>query len=276
MKDIYFDYQETLLDLIMDALERNDLDVLMGIQTFDAAISFSGSMSIESIIAFLFVNGVNAPAEAKQIREELAGSEGENLYIMGMYDSRKQEAERLENRLVPYSNIISASKGLRNAVKDLSILQELGIIKVERDEQTGEIYVGLSEMWDGILDDIARTGREAGVYGSAMGRILSIAIHKKGFTSLIPLIHAYLLAIKNGKITNQDFLEKCCPRIHRPYRFFMNLIDRNWTKVDDIKVFKFWDGQRIILNPSGIRAVKVWRTLANARSMTRTYGELNE
>jgi len=266
-----YDYEETMLDIILDLLERNDLDLLRGIQTFDSALDYPGVMGMEAIMTVLFNESINAPAEAKQIREDLA-TKGTEIYTMGMYETLEKRAERLEKGLVPFSRVTSALKGLRSAVEDLYMLQKLGLIEVERMESEMEpTHIRLSDIWNGAIEDIIRQGREATIFGSAMGRILSVAIHKKGFTSLIPLIHAYLLADRQGgELGTQQFLERCCPRVRRPYRFFTNLLERDKKKVDDIKAFTFNDGTRMIMNPAGVRTVKEWRTRANARGLART------
>jgi len=274
MTDFLDDYHSVLIDFIKTSLVNGEIEDLMGLQTLDSAIDFTGITGMESIINVMFTESVKAPQEAKEIRERLA-TDWNHYYELGVAEKLQSRAEDLENGFIPIGKVENACGGLRQYLPHIQKLQDYDIIRAVA--HSGSVYTHLclpKETWGKTIDTIVRTGHETQVFGSAMGKLLGIALSDRGFSSLKPLILAYNKANRTtGEISNDMFIEECCSAVSRPQRFHSNMIERDGKKADAIKAFKFIGDGKIILNTNGIRAISRWRTLAERRSRERTAGE---
>jgi len=271
---IWEDYQETLLDVIVDALTRRDLRALRGIQCLDASTEWTGAMGVESVLNVLFRASFEAPLEARRIRDQLA-SEAEALHDRGFYEALGAKAERLERRMFPIQEVTAACVGLRHGMEAVNELYSHGLVRVERPDPADPeaLYVGLSALWDGFLEEIEKTGEieEANVYSSAMGKMLSIAMDG-GMSSVAPLVLiAHQAEGKGGEATYDELLE-CCAGHHRPKRFTDNLLQRGQKRPAAIRPFSSDYGNRLNVNVDLIYVVGLWRARANARAAGRGLG----
>lgn len=260
MRDIMEDYKETLLELILNALEKGDSDLLNGIQTLDSALEYTGVMGMASVIDSLITASKEFLERAKKIRKMLE-TRSEYFTSIGEYEKLKETMERLEEGFIPVEYLFRACKNLKNVRTHVQILFELGLIEIKdiRDRK----YIRFSKK---IRDNLPYLN------GNAFGKILSVAVYKTGFTSLIPLIHAYLRAEKKGEIKFNEFLYECVDgRVHKPARWAANLIERDKKKIDAIRAFEE-DGERLIVNPAAIYMIKEWRKLALERARKRGLG----
>lgn len=266
IEDIFYYYQEDMLDFIIDALRGKNFEVLRGIQTLDSAIEWPGVQGVEAIMSILIVESMRVAEEAKEIRAKLA-ADADRYKDLNLYDVMQKRAERFEERWVPLRRVAAACKGLRRAIEAIQTLSSYGLIEwVQLDHSNAEtVHIRLSSMWNGIIEGMERDGVSTDVFGSPMGKMLSIAMTKKGFSSLIPLLAAYNKAQKQGgEITTED-LEECYGRIHRPRRHMMLLLGRDAKKVGAIKAFPFNDGRRLIVNRAALRMNENWRNRAIRR-----------
>ena len=266
VEDIFYYQQEAMLDLILDALQKKDFELLRGIQTLDSAIEWTGVQGIEAIMSTLIVESMHVAEEAKEIRSKLV-VDADHYMDLDLYEVIQRRAQRFEERWIPLRRVARACKGLTRAIEAIQTLGSLGLIEwVQFDPKDGEsVHIRLSPMWGGIIEGMERDGVSTDVFGSPMGKMLSIAITKKGFSSLIPLIASYNKAEqKEGEITHEDLLE-CYGMTHLPQRHMALLLERDAKKVDAIKAYVFNNGRRLIANPAGLRMNKDWRNLANSR-----------
>src|SRR5207244_361093 len=153
-------------------------------------------------------------------------SESDALHDRGFYEALVAKAERLERRMFPIQEVTAACKGLRHGMQAVNELHSQGLVRIERPDPADPdaLYVGLSSLWDGFLEEVETTGEmeAANVYSSAMGKMLSIAMDG-GMTSVAPLVLIAQQVEGSGGEATYDDLLMCCAGQHRPKRFADNL-----------------------------------------------------
>lgn len=272
MADIWDGMKDTMLVMIKDSLQNGETETILGLQTLESAVDWIGIVGFESIINVIFDESINAPHEAKKIRELIA-TDGERLFMLGTIDAEKEKAELLEKGYIPIGRIEDKCDGLKNNIPRIEHLIAEGILGKYSTEGDGEIVTHLllpKETWGRTIEKIVREGKETQVFGSAIGKILAIAMdiedprfQHRGFNSLKPLMLAYWKANqKTGEITIEDFTYHCCSAVSRPGRFFSNMQERMKTKADEIQAIKFRDDGNLLMNKNGMLALNKWRKLA--------------
>lgn len=255
--------KDTMLDDIRNVLKNAQTENIIGLQTLEASIDWTGIQGYESIINVLFTESVNAPQEAKKIRERIATEP--DLYMSGTLDALKEQAEEMEKGLIPVGRVENMCEGIRNYIYKIKRLVEEGFVVEYPDEGiVTHVYLP-QDLWGNYIAKIVREGKETQVFGSAIGKVIAIAMHDKkyGFNSLKPILLAYMKCDKKtGELSSEVFLQQCCSAISKPGRFYANLKERMETKTDEIKAIKYWADGRIIMNANGITAVRQWQKLA--------------
>jgi hypothetical protein len=266
VKDIWNAYGETLLDLIKDAMRNNDFDLVRGIQSFDVSV-WTGLHGVEEIISTLLALTIymmgGMKKEAEELRRKLRENE-DHYKKLGTYDALKKRLERLEGRWIYLPTLKASCRGLKNLLRQLIILRDMGFIEIEGTDFE-HANIRLSPLWDRVIEEIANRGYETHVFGSAIGRMIALGIEGKGFRQLKPIFMALNTAEKNNNEISMDELRKKYQLANLPYRHLAGMIKRDNKKHADIRLFAYYNDKRAVFMPHAIRAYVMWRERANMR-----------
>ena len=262
-------YSETLAELILDALENQNWQVIRGVQALDCFTEWTHLQGMESVINILFSTTFQLRKKAKSIRDDMRTNEVDYRYN-GRWEVLEERARNLEAGKIPFTEIKSACHELshKRLLENIEFLEQAGFI--ETDRQTGWVdsFVWLNpRYWDGIIDGAVKRGREQVIFSSSAGRMIATAAignWKRIPRSLQAIINAFN-AYKSGKMTRQDLAEKYI-ELGLSLRKMENMIRRDSRKTDDIKLIESDDGIALALKQHAIRALSLWRQLAVRRA----------
>ena len=236
----------------------------------------TGTHAYEAAIAALVRQMLSGLEEAKEIEKDLVDHEME-LKAQGLYESRRKVAQLLSRGLIPALRLDREVVGYRRkAIKIYLALRDAGFLTIEEHEvgksKRRVQWVGLNANWDGLIEDIQTGGESERMWASSAGIVLSLAIVRRGTTSLRPMFMGVLRADgKGGEIAYKELLLECYHGIRKKKDLDI-VLERQREKIDPLRIWSSDQGGRLIVNPNAAYAVKEWRRETNRLARARGLG----
>lgn len=263
--DFWSEHPRALADIIIDALKKNDLPTLRGIQCFSEATRWTVFGGVESIINTIFHETINCKRDAKELRKRLKEDEDHYKYL-GTYDAMVRRMKIKEESKIPFRKIKSLCKDLsaRKFLENLALLEKYGYIATDRSSDWDNSYVWLpKELWNGFIEDVLRRGKEESIYCSAIGYMIAHSITGKAVRTLKPIV-IVLNRHPDGETTERE-IEEAYHSVGLPIRRWYDFKERDATKTEDIRAIVYYDGHRVIFNREMVQANRLWRERTNQR-----------
>ncbi len=254
--------EETLLELIRDAMRNHDVELLLGVQSLAGFTVWTGFQGVEVLINVLFERSLKMYADALELEAQIAEHDGE-LREMGLYDKRMQDLAMLQARRLPLVEVSQAMGGIRKMDDASRVLTEQGFIDLQ-GRDVHDMTIALTDLWDGTIEETHRRGTIRDTFPSELGTMIALGIAAKyrglrvpqGYTTLMPIIFA-LTTHPTGEMTFDELSEEYVVR-HLEFKKLANSIVRDARKVEELRMLAFNDGRVIRFGRNTIRAVDLW------------------
>ena len=219
------------------ALENNDQELLRGLQAFEVTI-WTRVRACESFLATLI---------------------GKVFEQLDLQNPKLDAASKIGIRM----NILVKACG------DLGLFQAFtehlldhDFIAITKDENTRNDYVVLTPIWNPILVDMKRTGREVYTFSSSIGKLLGLGFLKQGLASFRPLLLMAKKAIDAGGELTMTEARHAWLDAGGQERKFYEFLRRDNRKAEEIRMVALNDGKRIIISRHVLRAYPLLNRLA--------------
>lgn len=255
MVDIRDGLIETILSIITEAMDREDFDLLRGIQAFDVSV-WAGTQGMENILSVIFEFSMKIRKEAQKLRERLTNDE-EHYRRLGAYDAMMKRLQKLEMGEIALWRIRQACMGLRNVTEQIRALNNDGLVEL-RGTNIDNATVSLTPRWDGIIDNLSTKGIESEIFISALGKMIAIGIHKKGIGSLIPHLLCMIRAQEtDGEISYLELEQRYAQEGFKYYQMAA-IFKRDNKKDESIRLIGFHNEDRVQYTEHAMRAHRLW------------------
>lgn len=238
---------EAIPHAIYNALEKNDQELLRGLQAFEATI-WTKIRGCESVLVTLIGK------------------------VFEQYDPQNPKLDRASKIGVRMNLLVKACGDLGLFQRFTTDLLGYGFIDIRKDESTGNDYVVLTPIWDPVMEDMKRTGREVYTFSSSIGKLLGIGFLKQGLASLRPLLLMSARAINKGGELTLDEAKRAWLDAGGQERKFYEFLRRDNRKAEEIRLIALNDGDKIILNRQVLRAYPLLNTIARQIYQSRQVG----
>lgn len=269
--DHWNEHPFALADLLIEALESNNMEILRGIQCFSAATRWTHLQGMESIINTIFEKTTESKKEAKQYLEKLTNDEA-HYRQLGVYDVMKQRMEALNEGKIPFPELKSVCQylSLDKFFENLDMLEAKGFIKTDRSGSWDEASVWLPErLWGTIVEDAITRGQEDTIYSSALGTMIANATQKKTIRTIKAIVNI-LNRYENDPVPSQDFFQEYRV-LGVDVRKAYNFKKRDSSKNIQIRALINDDGRFLQFNREMVLVNKRWREITNTRLRRRGF-----
>jgi hypothetical protein len=276
--DFWTYHPNGLKELILDALETRNFEILRGIQCFSEASRWSTLEGMESIINTVVEKSVEMRIEADKLQRDLAERE-EYYWRMGVYDAMQRRMEKLKEMKIPFRALKDCCLELRIRafLRNVQYLEEKGFIETNRTRggddmdawEASTIWLP-RRLWDGILDDAIVRGSESSVYTSALGTMIAHAAQGKTISTLKAIVNA-LNRSKNGEMTHEELADEYAKKGLSARKMY-NFSKRDAQKTGEIKAIASDDGRRVIFSREMLLVNRLWRERTNELLRRRERG----
>lgn len=266
VKDLFDEVPAALADVIKEALETNDFELLRGIQCYSKATKWTHLQGMESMINILFRKTYNMKKKSSEKKEILLSNETD-YRRMGIYDVWKEDVDRLKEGKLSFEELKNSCKDLKSRKKfldNINKLEEYGFIDTDRTSRWDGSYIWLPDRyWEGIIDDAIYRGKDNSVYSSELGKMIAFACRENPVSTLKVIVRAINLAdgqkIPEGQL-KEKYLESGLSE-----RKFINFRDRDASKNEDIRAIVDDDGEILTFNREMVRVNNRWLERARER-----------
>ena len=270
-------WPEALCNVLKVFMAAGDASGVTGLLSL--AVCHRGVMThaYEAAIAALVRQTLEGMEEAEKIKQKLVDEEMD-LKAEGVYKSQKRIAELLSRGLVPLFRLEHQVTGYKSEAWEIyRDLKNAGFLIIEEHEigKSGRKveWVCLTADWNGLIEDIKSRGMSKNMWASSAGKILSLAITRRGIR---PLKHMYTAVLaadrRGGEISYRELFGICYSGVREGKKALDIILERQREKVDALKIWPNDDGKRLIVNPNTAYAVKRWREEANRLARRRGLG----
>jgi len=237
MHDFIFFMVRAVPHTVFKALKDNDQELLRGLQAFEITIW-------------------TKPRGCESLLSTLIGKVSEVL------DFQNPQLDRASKIGIRMSNLVKACGDLGLFQDFMQHLLDHGFVTIERDTAVGEDYVRLSPIWDPVVEDIRRNGREGYTFGSSVGKLLGLGFLEEGLATFRPLLQMASKAVrKNGELS-MDEARSAWLDAGGQERKFYEFLKRDSAKAEEIRMLAFNDASKIIISRQVLRAYPVLNSLA--------------
>ncbi len=266
----WHEHPAALAELILDALEGNDFELLRGIQCFSEATRWTHLQGLEGFVNTIFMKTIGGLKEAKEFEKNLVDNELHYIQL-GTYDTMRKRLDRMKEGKIQFSELkmtcidLSQSRFMAN----LNMLESSGFIETDRKQGEWDMcQVWLPKRhWDGIIEDSLTKGQEESVYSSALATMIAHASQNKTVKTL-KVIYTTLRTHGNDPVSIQ-YLRNKYNEFGIPVRKLNNFIKRDSQKIDQIKAITNFDGKELLFNREMIRFNTLWEERTRDRFRRR-------
>ena len=259
MKDIFDGYMATVCDVIYNAMEEREYDILKGIQSFDLS-PWMGLRGVEAILTVI----VDFSIASNPFRFNLDYEAEQQYNEFGIYDLIRKRFELEKEGKISYGVLKFALGDLRKKKEKLEKLAANGFIEIEPTDKiiTDDCKISLTKIWDPFIQEIIRNEVTIKFFISSIGKMIALGIGEQGITFIKPIIRALNFAEKNkNQISLQKFFELYVDE-GMPYYYFPISMRTDEKKHESIRLIEFQDRKSITFQKNSINALKEWRTAA--------------
>ncbi len=262
--DLFDDYCKSLTNVILDALEGNDYELLRGIQCFSATTVWTNLQGMESLINTLFHKTIEMKKEAEEYRARLSANEV-HYRTMGTYEVQEKRMKRHEQGKIPFQELKTSFNKMtrRKFYNNLNMLEKNGFIRADKNGWNNSLVWLPDRYWGGIIEEAINRGEEESIYSSSLGKMIAFASLNKPTGSLKAII---ITLKKHGEKVTREKLKEAYLNEGIGERKMENFIKRDSQKRDDIRAIKYNDGRELHFNRELIRANE--RILDRARQLS--------
>ncbi len=253
-------YMATVCDVIYNAMNDGDYDILRGIQSFDLS-PWMGLRGIEVILTVI----VDLSIASNPFRFDLDYETEQQYNEFGIYDRIRKRFELEKEGKISFGTLKFALGDLNNKKEKLEKLAEKGFIKIE---PTGEIFandckISLTKIWDEFIQEIISNEVRLKFFVSSLGKMIALGIGERGIRFIKPIIIALNRAQSNSnEISLQDFFD-IYVEAGFPYYYFPISIRTDEKKHESIRLIDFKNREKILFKKHSINALQIWRTAAS-------------
>lgn len=264
-----------LRDVLRDFMAAGDASGVSGLLCLSVCHRGTATHAYECAIAALVRQILDGFVEAEGIKQRLVKEELQ-LKAEGVYESQKKIAELKSRGLVPLVRLHYEVEGYRRSAREIyTSLKEAGFLVVEEHAvgRRKSEWVGLNANWNGLIGDIRESGASKNMWASSAGVMLSMAVTERGITTVQPMYVGILAAAnQDGKMGYRELLQRAYANVHQGKKALDIILERQREKTDALKIWPHDDGQRLIVNPNAVYAVKAWRDQTNNVARRRGLG----
>jgi len=259
MEDMFKAYEKTVCNVICEAMENQDYEILRGIQSFDLS-PWMGLRGVEVIITVI----VDLTIASNPFRFNLDNDVEQTYNELGIYDKIKERFDLESEGRIPYGvlrYILGELKSKRNKLEGLA---EKGLLNIEPSGKilSDNCLISLTEIWNPLLQRIINDELEPRVFISSLGKMIALGVGEKGIRFIKPIINALNRAENNdAEILLEDFLNIYLD-MGLPYYYFPISIRTDEKKSETIRLIAYKNNEKIIFNRHSIRALQEWRRVA--------------
>ena len=259
MEDMFKAYEKTVCDVICEAMENQDYEILRGIQSFDLS-PWMGLRGVEIIITVI----VDLTIASNPFRFNLDSDVEQTYKELGIYDRIKERFDLESEGKIPYEILRYILGELKNKRNKLEGLAEKGLINIEPSGKivSDNCLISLTEIWNPLLERIINDEIEPRLFISSLGKMVALGVGEKGIRFIKPIINALNRSENNdGEILLEDFLNIYLD-MGLPYYYFPISIRTDEKKSEAIRLIAYKNNEKVIFNRHSIRALQEWRRAA--------------
>lgn len=263
MEDMFTAYMKTICNVICQAMEDNNYEILRGLQSFDLS-PWMGLRGIELMVTVI----VDLSIASNPFRFGL----DENSDELGLYDKIRKRFHLEKEGKISYGVLRYALGGLSDKITRLNKLAQKGLIEIGPTTSitSDQSLISLTKLWNPFLETVIRDEVEMKFFISSLGKMVALGVEEKGIRFFKPIIRALNSAENNNsEISMDDFLNYYI-ETGLPYYYFPISIRTDEKKSESIRLIAFKDNKRILFNEHSIKALQVWRTAARNYLLERT------
>ena len=263
------EHPTALIDLILEALESGNQELLRGIQCFSAATRWTHLQGMESLLNAIFEKSVECKKEAMKIEKRLINEEA-RLMGLGLYDDMKARMEALNEGKISFEEIRTVCQRLsmEKFFENIDMLESSGFIETDRSGRWEGATVWLHKrIWSTVIDDALTRGHEDSIYCSALGKMIAHATQEKTIKTVKAIVNI-LNRYKEDLVPSEAFFNEYNALgidIGKAYNFKK----RDSTKNVQIRAIVSDDGRHLQFNREMILANRRWREITNVRLRSR-------
>jgi len=259
MEDMFKAYEKTVCNVICEAMENQNYEILRGIQSFDLS-PWMGLRGVEVIITVI----VDLTIASNPFRFNLDSDAEQTYNELGIYDKIKERIDLEREGRIPYGVLRYILGELKSKRNKLESLTENGLLNIEPSGKilSDNCLISLTEIWNPLLQRIINGELEPRVFISSLGKMIALGVGEKGIRFIKPIIVALNRAENNdAEILLEDFLNIYLD-MGLPYYYFPISIRTDEKKSEAIRLIAYKNNEKIIFNRHSIRALQEWRRAA--------------
>ena len=181
---MYNAHVKTICDVIYEAMQDGDYEILRGLQSFDLS-PWIGLRGVQAIIAVI----VDLSIASNPFKYGLEERNGERDKELGIYDHIKKRFDIEKEGKITYLRLRHALGSLSKKRWRLLKLAEIGLIEIEPPGGiTDESIISLTKLWNPFIEMIIKDEIEIKVFVSSLGKMIALGIEEKGIRFLKPII----------------------------------------------------------------------------------------
>jgi len=269
VEDIWTYHPLALNELILNALETADFDLLRGIQAFSEVTRWTHIAGMESIINTLFEKTMEMHRQAQDLQTRLTENEA-HYRELGAYDSMAKRLEKLSEKKIPFFEMknICADLSAHAFLENINFLEEHGFIETDRKGDWDVASMWLPRRyWGELIWESIPIGKESSIFTSALATMIAHASQKETLSIIKATVNA-LNSHSDGNIAREEF-EQYFRMKGISIRKLYNFIERDAYKADDIKAFSSDDGRVLTFSRGILLANQRWIERAQQIALTR-------
>jgi hypothetical protein len=261
MEDMFNAYMATVCNVIRNAMEQEEYEILKGIQSFDLS-PWMGLRGIEIILSVI----VDLSIASNPFKFDLDYETERQYNEFGIYDRIRSRFNLEKEGKISYGVLKYALGDLTNKKEKLEGLASKGFIEIE---PTGRIFaddckIALTEIWDPFIQEIISNEVRLKFFISSLGKMIALGIGEKGIRFIKPIIIALNRSeSNNGEISLQEFFEIYIDA-GLPYYYFPISLRTDEKKHESIRLIDFQDRDKIIFKRHSLNGLQIWRTAAQS------------
>lgn len=261
VEDFWEYHPQALSDLILEALEKEDRELLRGLQCFSEATEWAGIQGMEKIVNTLFEKSLEKRKEAEEYKNRLVVN-GNHYEEIGVYEALERRVNNLMKMEIPFLELKQACQLTKNQfLENLNMLEKNGFIETNRTRYWDSSVMWLPKRyWEWVVEDVFRSGKSADIFISSLSKMIAYASKNKTIKTLQVIVNV-LNKHKDGEITLTEFGEAYAEK-RLPYGAMANFIERDSKKAEDIRAITSRDENKLFFNREMLRANEMWRERA--------------